>query len=82
MPDKSIIKKEAQRHRYRGRVYYLCNGVIYTQRMEVLIPDATNGFLDLYEYFEYFPQNKLSRGNKVNGNRSAAESRQEIQGEG
>lgn len=58
MPDKAIIKKEAQRLRYRGATYYLHQGVIYDPNLEVLIPDATNGFLDLYEYFEYFPQNE------------------------
>lgn len=58
MQNKSIIKKEAQRLRYRGATYYLYKGVIYDPHLEVLIPDATNGFLDLYEYFEYFPQNK------------------------
>lgn len=51
------IKKNAQRLRYRGRVYYLYQGAIYNSKLEVVIPEATNGFLDLYEYFEYFPQN-------------------------
>lgn len=51
------IKKLAERLRYRGRVYYLYNGTIYNSKLEVIIPEATNGFLDLYEYFEYFPQN-------------------------
>ena len=50
------IKREAQRLRYRGRTYYLHEGVIYGPDLAVLIPEATNGFLDLYEYFEYFPQ--------------------------
>ena len=58
MPDKATIKKDAQRLRYRGKVYYLHQGVIYDSNLEVLIPDATNGFLDLYESFEYFPQNE------------------------
>lgn len=60
MTNKSIIKKESQRLRYHGRTYYLYDGVIYGPNFNVLIPDATNGFLDLYEYFEYFPQNKPS----------------------
>lgn len=54
-----IIKKEAQRLRYRGRTYYLHGGVIYGPDFQVIIPEATNGFLDLYEYFEYFPQPEL-----------------------
>lgn len=57
MGDKAVIKKEAQRLRYRGAVYYLHGGVVYDRNLAVLIPEATNGFLDLYEYFEYFPQN-------------------------
>lgn len=66
MIDKSIIKKDAKLLRYRGATYYLYNGVIYDQRLDVIIPEATNGFLDLYEHFEYFPQNKsrTKRSNK------------------
>lgn len=52
------LKKEAESLRYRGRTYYLHQGTIYDARMNVIIEEATNGFLDLYEYFEYFPQNK------------------------
>lgn len=55
------IKKNAQRLRYRGATYYLHDGVIYGPDLRVLIPEATNGFLDLYEYFEYFPQPVLKR---------------------
>ena len=55
------IKKEAQRLRYRGRMYYLYNGAIYDSRLNIVIPEATNGFLDLYEYYEYFPQNANER---------------------
>ena len=51
------IKKVAQRLRYRGRMYYLYNGTIYDSKLNIVIPEATNGFLDLYEYYEYFPQN-------------------------
>lgn len=54
------IKKNAQRLRYRGATYYLHEGSIYGPDLQLLIPDATNGFLDLYEYFEYFPQPDLT----------------------
>lgn len=54
------IKKLAERLRYRGRIYYLYEGVIYNSKLEVVIPEASNGFLDLYEYFEYFPQPDLN----------------------
>lgn len=52
------IKGEAQKLRYKGRTYYLYQGDIYDAALNVLIAGASNGFLDLYEYYEYFPQNK------------------------
>lgn len=55
------IKKEAQRLRYRGKTYYLYNGAIYDSDLNVVIPEASNGFLDLYEYFEYFPQPEIKK---------------------
>lgn len=55
------IKKNADRLRYRGRIYYLYAGTIYNSKLEVVIPDASNGFLDLYEYFEYFPQPEIKK---------------------
>lgn len=55
---KAFCLAHGQVLRYRGRVWYLYQGAVYDANMDVFIPDATNGFLDLYEYFEYFPQNK------------------------
>ena len=55
------IKKEAQRLRYRGRTYYLYNGAIYDSNLNEIIPEASSGFLDLYEYFEYFPQPEIKK---------------------
>lgn len=55
------IKKTAERLRYRGKTYYLYNGAIYDSDLNVVIPEASNGFLDLYEYFEYFPQPEIKK---------------------
>lgn len=52
------IKKEAQKLKYKGKTYYLHLNTIYDAALNAIIEDASNGFLDLYEYFEYFPQNK------------------------
>lgn len=49
------------RLRYKGRVWYLYQNTVYDADMNVFIPEATNGFLDLYEYFEYFPQPKINK---------------------
>lgn len=57
----SDIKKMAEKIKYRGRIYYLKDCTIYDARMNVFIPDATNGFLDLYEYFEYFESNQQKK---------------------
>lgn len=54
---KDWCRKHKQSLRYKGSTYYLYEGCIYDNDMNVVIPEATNGFLDLYEYFEYFPQN-------------------------
>ena len=51
------VKGESQKLKYKGKTYYLYQNTIYDSDMNVIIEDATNGFLDLYEYFEYFPQN-------------------------
>ena len=50
--------------RYRGRDWYLYQNTVYDDDMNEFITEATNGFLDLYEYFEYFPQPKQSKGEK------------------
>lgn len=60
------IKRQAQRLRYHGSTYYLHAGAIYNHNLDLLIPEATNGFLDLYEYFEYFPQNEKEEKNVNN----------------
>lgn len=39
---------------YRNRPYYLYDNKIYDKDMDIIIPYAENGFLDLFEYFEYF----------------------------
>lgn len=55
------IKRTGEKLKYRGRVYYLKDNTIYDARLNIFIPDATNGFLDLYEYFEYFEPNKPAK---------------------
>lgn len=57
MQNKDRIKKEGQKLKYKGAIYYLYNNIIYDKDLNIIIPEASNGFLDLYEYFEYFPQN-------------------------
>jgi hypothetical protein len=52
------IKADAQKLKYRGKTYYLYENTIYDAALNIIIEDARNGFLDLYEYFEYFPQNQ------------------------
>lgn len=44
--------------KYRNKNYYLYLNTIYDENMNIVVEDAGNGFLDLYEYYEYFPQNK------------------------
>lgn len=41
---------------YEGRNYYKYYHKIYDDDMNVIISYAENGFLDLFEYFEYFEQ--------------------------
>lgn len=48
--------KNKQKTRYRKHIYYLYNNRIYDENMNVFIDNAPNGFLDLFEYFEYFEQ--------------------------
>lgn len=54
---KAWCHKNKQTIRYQGKIYYLYMNTIYDSNMNEIIPRASNGFLDLYEYFEYFPQN-------------------------
>lgn len=55
------IRKVAEKLEYKGKMYYLYAGKIYDDGMEIIIEEATNGFLDLYEYFEYFPPNAATK---------------------
>ena len=55
---KAWCKKHGKVKRYKNRDYYLYDNTIYDQNMDILIPYAENGFLDLFEYFEYFPANE------------------------
>lgn len=50
------IRGGAQKLKYRGKMYYLYDNDIYDNDLNIVVENATNGFLDLYEYFEYFPQ--------------------------
>lgn len=50
------IRNTAQKKQYKGHTYYLYDGQIYNDNMEIIINKAENGFLDLFEYYEYFPQ--------------------------
>lgn len=49
---KNFCIKHNQMIMYRNRPYYLYDKTIYNIHMEIVIRDAENGFLDLYEYFE------------------------------
>lgn len=51
------IRNTAEKLEYEGEIYYLYDNQIYNEDMRIIIESASNGFLDLYEYFEYFPQN-------------------------
>ena len=55
---KTWCRENKQTLKYMGQTYYLYQGTVYDSNMDVIVPEATNGFLDLYEYYEYFPQNK------------------------
>ena len=49
--------KNKQTIKYQNRDYYLYQQKIYDEEMNLIIEYAENGFLDLFEYYEYFPQN-------------------------
>ena len=49
---KNFCIKHNQMIVYRNRPYYLYDERIYDLDMNVVIREAPNGFLDLYEYFE------------------------------
>lgn len=52
------IKEYCIRHgqtiKYRNEVFYLYQRRIYDNDMNIVIECAENGFLDLFEYHEYF----------------------------
>lgn len=52
------IRNTAEKLEYDGQLYYLYDDQIYNDDMVIIIENAANGFLDLYEYFEYFPPNE------------------------
>lgn len=58
--ERKDIKQYCIKHgntiRYRGQTFYLYLNRIYDEEMNLIISQAENGFLDLYEYHEYFEQ--------------------------
>ena len=58
---KAFCIKHGHAIKYRGRSYYLYDRKIYDQDMNVVIEYAENGFLDLFEYYEYFEPNTERR---------------------
>jgi hypothetical protein len=56
MDIKEWCTRNKQIIRYRGKKYYLYQSSIYDEDMNLIIEYAENGFLDLFEYYEYFPQ--------------------------
>lgn len=61
---RAFCRSSGQVIRYKNRDWYLYQVTIYDAGMNAIIPEATNGFLDLYEYFEYFPQPQISSNKK------------------
>lgn len=51
---KGIIRAEGAATEYKNKTYYLYNSNIYDSELNLFIANAENGFLDLFEYFEYF----------------------------
>ena len=47
--------KNKQTIKYHNQDYYLYQHRIYDKDMNLIIEYAENGFLDLFEYYEYFP---------------------------
>lgn len=52
---KTFCIKNGLTIRYENRDYYLYDRKIYDENMSIVIEYAENGFLDLFEYYEYFP---------------------------
>lgn len=61
--EKKDIKDWCIKHnktiKYQNQEYYLYCNTIYDKDMNIIIEYTENGFLDLYEYYEYFPQPKI-----------------------
>ena len=55
---KAFCTKHGQTIKYKNQDYYLYQRTIYDKDMNVIIDRADNGFLDLFEYYEYFPPNE------------------------
>ena len=53
---KEYCIKYGQTIKYRNKVFYLYQHTIYDKDMNTVIEYAENGFLDLFEYHEYFEQ--------------------------
>ena len=68
--EQTDIKEYCLKHNqtiiYENQPYYLYQKGIYDKDMNLMIEYAENGFLDLFEYFEYFPQinNLKGRSNR------------------
>ncbi len=53
---KEYCIKHKQTTKYRNQTFYLYQRTIYDKDMNIVIEHAENGFLDLFEYHEYFEQ--------------------------
>ena len=51
---KAYCIKHGQTIRYQNQDFYLYDRKIYDKNMDIVIEFAENGFLDLFEYYEYF----------------------------
>lgn len=51
---KAFCIKHGYTIRYRNQDFYLYARKIYDKDMNIVIEYAENGFLDLFEYYEYF----------------------------
>ena len=51
---KAFCIKRGHTVKYENRDYYLYDHKIYDEDMNIIIEYAENGFLDLFEYYEYF----------------------------
>lgn len=56
---KQFCIKHGQMIMYRGKTFYLYLRNIYDADRNLIIEQAENGFLDLFEYYEYFEAPQL-----------------------